>query len=123
MLNKLSKFDRAIDRLVVGIGDDYQKWSSPLKSDTKSMCDIKKRMIGEFKDGIKLKNGQKYIKVITGTSVWGFIAKEDGLLKGIPHKKGDVFKAAGWRAPAKWARGSIFSGKKFYSWTGPNYLI
>ena len=84
MLNKLSKFDRAIDRLVVGIGDDYQKWSSPLKSDTKSMCDIKKRMIGEFKDGIRLKNGQKYIKVITGTSVWGFIAKSDGVLKGIP---------------------------------------
>ncbi len=25
MLNKLSKFDKAIDKLVVGIGDDYDK--------------------------------------------------------------------------------------------------
>jgi len=57
-----------------------------------------------------------------GTSVWGFIANSAGELKGIPHKKGDVFKAASWRAPAKWARGSIFSSNKFYSWTGPNYL-
>ena len=32
----------------------------------------------------RLKNGQKYIKVITGTSVWGFIAKSDGVHKGIP---------------------------------------
>ena len=97
----ISKFDKAIDKLVVGIGDDYQKWSSPLKTDSKGMCDIKARMTGEFKDGIKLRNGQKYIKVITGTSVWGFIAKSDGVLKGIPYKRGDVFKAAGWRAPAK----------------------
>ena len=54
---------------------------------------------------------------------WGFIAKTDGVHKGIPHKKGDVFKAAGWRAPAKWARGNIFDGGKFYRWTGPNYLV
>ena len=80
-------------------------------------------MIDEFNNGLYVKSGKKYDKVITKGSVWGFIAKEDGLLKGIPHKKGDVFKAAGWAAPAKWARGSIFSDKKFYSWTGPNYLI
>ena len=73
--------------------------------------------------GINIKIGRKYIKVIQGGSVWGFIAAGDGSLKGIPHKKGDVFKAAGWRAPAKWARGSIFGKDKFYSWTGPNYLI
>ena len=48
----VSKFDKQLDKLVIGIGDDYQKWSSPLKSDSKSMCDIKKKMIGEFKDGI-----------------------------------------------------------------------
>ena len=118
-----SKFDKAIDKLVVGIGDDYSKWSSPLKTDSKGMCDIKARMTGEFKDGIKLRNGQKYIKVITGTSVWGFIANEDGVHKGIPHKKGDVFKAAGWAAPAKWARGSSFdTTRNWFRWTGPNYL-
>ena len=34
---KTSKFDKAIDKLVVGIGDDYQKWSSPLKTDDKGV--------------------------------------------------------------------------------------
>ena len=119
----VSKFDKAIDKLVVGIGDDYVKWSSPLKTDDKGMVDIKTRMAGEFKDGIKLRNGQKYIKVITGTSVWGFIAKSDGVHKGIPYRRGDVFKAAGWRVPAKHVRGSIFDDStSWFSWTGPRYL-
>ena len=61
-------------------------------------------------------NGVTYPMLVDG----GY--DEDGVHKGIPHKKGDVFKAAGWAAPAKWARGSIFSDDKFYSWTGPNYL-
>ena len=38
--------------------------------------------------------------------------------------KGDILKAAGWRAPAKHSRGSIFDSEmhKSFSWTGPNYL-
>ena len=117
------EFNQAVDNLLVGIGDDYTRWSSPLKTDEQNMVDIKTRMIGEFKDGIRLKNGQKYIKVITGTSVWGFIAKSDGVHKGIPYRRGDVFKAAGWRAPAKHVRGSIFDdSSSWYHWTGPRYL-
>ena len=117
------EFNQAVDNLLVGIGDDYTRWSSPLKTDEQNMVDIKTRMIGEFKDGIRLKNGQKYIKVITGTSVWGFIAKSDGVHKGIPYRRGDVFKAAGWRAPAKHVRGSIFDDStSWFSWTGPRYL-
>ena len=80
-------------------------------------------MIESFNKGLDIKLGRKYIKVMNGSSVWGFIANCDGSLKGVPHKKGDVFKAASWRAPAKWARGSIFNDTKFYRWTGPNYLI
>ena len=117
------EFNQAVDNLLVGIGDDYTRWSSPLKTDEQNMVDIKTKMIGEFKDGIKIRNGKKYVKVITGSSVWGFIAKTDGVHKGIPHKKGDVFKAAGWAAPAKWARGSIFdTNTNWFRWTGPNYL-
>ena len=63
-------------------------------------------------------------KVIHDNSVWGFVAKKDGVLKGIPYFVGDVFKAASWRAPAKHVRGSIFNGTSdWYQWTGPNYLI
>ena len=79
------EFNQAVDNLLVGIGDDYTRWSSPLKTDEQNMVDIKTRMIGEFKDGIKIRNGKKYVKVITGSSVWGFIAKDDGVHKGIPH--------------------------------------
>ena len=61
-------------------------------------------MIDEFNNGLRLSHGRKYIKVIQNGSVWGFIAVTDGVLKGIPYKFGDVFKAAGWRAPAKHVR-------------------
>ena len=113
----------SIEKLIEGIKEDYAGWGSNPNDLEDSHKETRLRMIDEFNKSVHVRSGKKYDKVITGTSVWGFIAKEDGLLKGIPHKKGDVFKAAGWRAPAKWARGSIFSGKKFYAWTGPNYLI
>jgi len=105
------KYIEAIDNLLEGIKKDYAKWTSSGFG------------IDKFNEGLFVKPGRKFDKVMKGTSVWGFIAKSDGSLKGIPHKKGDVFKAASWRAPAKWARGSIFSGEKFYAWTGPDYLI
>ena len=119
----MSNYNNAINNLLDGIKESYASWGSDIDSLTGSQKEIRLKMIDEFNNGVHVRSGKKYDKVITGTSVWGFIAKEDGLLKGIPHKKGDVFKAAGWRAPAKWARGSIFSSDKFYSWTGPNYLI
>jgi len=114
----------AIGNLMSGIKKDYANWGGNSTDDvTPERKNIRLKMIDEFNKGLDIKSGKKYDKVIQNGSVWGFIAKTDGVHKGIPHKKGDVFKAAGWRAPAKWARGSIFSGKKFYAWTGPNYLI
>ena len=54
--------------------------------------------------------------------MWGFVAKTDGVLKGIPYLEGDVFKAAGWAAPAKHVRGSIYDdNQNWFHWTGPNY--
>ena len=100
----------AIDNLLGGIKEDYANWTDWEEG------------IQRFNDELNVKSGRKYTKIMKGTSVWGFIANSDGELKGIPHKKGDVFKAASWRAPAKWARGNIYDGNKFYSWTGLNYL-
>jgi hypothetical protein len=72
---------------------------------------------------LSLVAGSKFVKVIHDNSVWGFIAKKDGLHKGLPMKVGDVFKPASWRAPAKHVRGSIFdTNTNWYRWTGPNYL-
>ena len=111
-----TKYNRHLDALLDGIGDSYANWGWGKPGPNTDR-------VNHFKDGLKIKPGRKFDKVIEKGRVWGFVAKTDGVHKGIPHKKGDVFKAAGWRAPAKWARGSIFSSDKFYSWTGPNYLI
>ena len=113
----------ALGNLMQGIKDDYAGWGSNPNDLSGSRKDIRLRMIDEFNRNLDVKSGRKFDKITTNGSVWGFVAKDDGVHKGIPHKMGDVFKAAGWSAPAKWARGSIFSDKKFYSWTGPNYLI
>ena len=72
---------------------------------------------------LRVDKGRKYIRLWDGTSAWGFIAKTNGVLKGIPYFVGDVFKAATWRAPAKHVRGTIFSSEtNWFSWTGPRYL-
>ena len=101
-------FDDAMDRLLLQIQVDYDNWS---------------RFNSRTLD-LKLKPGRKFVKVVNGTSVWGFVAKVDGVHKGLPMLKGDILKAAGWRAPAKHSRGSIFDSEmhKSFSWTGPNYL-
>tara|TARA_B100001094_G_scaffold287516_1_gene303131 strand:- start:4154 stop:4540 length:387 start_codon:yes stop_codon:yes gene_type:complete len=103
-------FDDAMDNLLGKIQENYDE-----------------RYMGssvEKKLDLTLKPGRKFIKVVEGSRVWGFIAKVDGVHKGIPMLKGDILKAAGWRAPAKHSRGSIFDSEmhKSFSWTGPNYL-
>ena len=104
-------FDSAMDRLVENIHKDYAGWSNRV----------------EYKKGIEtvditIKTGRKFIKIIRDNSVWGFVAKSDGMHKGVPMKMGDVLKAAGWSAPAKHTRGNIFDNKQdYFSWTGPDY--
>ena len=105
------KYDSAISDLLIGINNKYKSWN-PSKTYKPDGLDL------------SIKPGRKFDKVINDNSVWGFVAKTDGMLKGIPYFVGDVFKAAGWRAPAKHVRGSIFDGNSdWYAWTGPNYLI
>ena len=102
--------EQAIERLLEGIKKDYSKWSSNMG------------MIKEFNEKVRFTEGRKYIKILQGNSVWGFVAKTDGVLKGIPYLEGDVFKAAGWAAPAKHVRGSIYDdNQNWFQWTGPNY--
>ena len=110
MVNNGLEFDVAVDRLLDKIQEDYDKWGSRSGIDKKL--------------DLKLNKGRKFIKVIEGNRVWGFVANVDGLHKGIPMSKGDILKAAGWSAPAKHSRGSIFDKEmhKSFSWTGPNYL-
>ena len=120
-------YDDAVDNLLVGISKDYDNWSG-LNRDwfvsDESMKEIKEASAVKFKKTLTVKSGRKFDKVLHGNSVWGFVAKTDGVLKGIPYFVGDVFKAASWSAPAKHVRGTIFSDNtNWYQWTGPNYLI
>ncbi len=123
-------YNEALDNLIVGIGNDYDRWNNVdylddevLDSDNKRMKEIKTKSAIKFKEGLKVKPGRKFDKIMHGTSCWGFVAKKNGEHKGIPYFTGDVFKAATWRAPAKHVRGSIFyDGSDWYAWTGPNYL-
>ena len=78
--------------------------------------------------------GNKFIKIFMkyiqggSTSAWAFVAIDDGFNSTLGKwKKGDIFKPASWRAPAKHARGNIFDlsngpNCNITQWTGPNYL-
>ena len=119
MKNKMN-YKNQMNVLMDGIRKSYADWNG---NPVDSKDEVRLNMIERFNSTIRIDNGRKFDKIVTGTSVWGFVAKTDGVLKGIPYFKGDVFKAAGWRAPAKHVRGSIFSTENnWYSWTGPNYL-
>ena len=102
-------FDEAMNKLFFEIQHSYDTWGG--------------NRMNKVLD-LKLKVGRKFIKVVEGNRVWGFVAKVDGTHKGLPMLKGDILKAATWRAPAKHSRGSIFDSEmhKSFSWTGPNYL-
>ena len=84
-------FNEAMDTLLAKIQENYDNWGAGM----------------DKKLDLKLKPGRKFIKVVEGNRVWGFVAKVDGTHKGLPMAKGDILKAAGWRAPAKHSRGSI----------------
>ena len=106
-----TSFDDALNNLLENIQADYDNW-----------CDGTK--YGSMRDAkLSTKVGRKFIKIVRDNSVWGFVSRVDGTHKGLPLKVGDVLKAAGWRAPAKWQRGSIYdSGTNWFAWTGPRYL-
>ena len=107
-------FDEAMDNLLVKIQEDYDNWGSRTGIDKKL--------------DLSLDKGRKFIKVVEGSigqrRVWGFVSLVDGTHKGMPLKKGDIMKAAGWSGVAKHSRGNIFDTEfhKSFSWTGPNYL-
>ena len=104
--------------LVDSIQQDYLNWTS--RNGSKELTDINKRMIDEFNSTIVVKEGNKYIKIICGSSVWGFVVNTE---KDKLFRKGDILKAAGWAAPARnKARGNILDGGYSIQWTGPRYL-
>jgi hypothetical protein len=123
-LDTKKSYDSSVSTLLENIKVDYANWGSDIDKLDEPQKSIRLEMIDRFNSTLSVRNGRKFDKVVSNGSVWGFIAKTNGVLKGIPYFVGDVFKAAGWRAPAKHVRGSIFSNEtNWFSWTGPNYIV
>jgi len=71
---------------------------------------------------LQVEKGKKYIKLMDGTTVWGFISMVEGSIQGSPITKGDLLKPANWRTPAKHSRGNIFNETDRWNFYGPDYL-
>ena len=108
---KFDNIDDGIANMIAAAIYDYNNWSRNEASE-----EMKK----EFADGFVVKKGKKYIKILSGTSAWGFIVNTDD---DKLFKKGDLLKCAGWAAPARnRARGNVLEGNYGIDWTGPLYL-
>jgi len=109
-----------IETLLDTIKQDYYDWTVRCKKGAENFSDHNHKMIQEFNEGLTWTRGQKYIKIISNRSVWGFVVKTDNDKK---FRKGDILKAAGYNAPARnAARGNIIDGNYTVQWTGPLYL-
>ena len=117
-LNKLpydAEFLNALGELEMRIIEDYESF---ITRGGKDMTPVSQNMFDKFKDGLGYLPGNKYLKIITENSVWGFIN-----LKNKNFKEGDLLKAATWRAPAlNKPRGNVFDNNYVINWTGPKYL-
>ena len=98
-----------LDKYLEAIKADYANW---MAADT----DIRKKMVQEFNESVRVDEGSKYLKVVRSGGVHSFICKEDM----GKFKKGDILKAASWAAPAKnFARGNLIEGDfSKIRWTG-----
>jgi hypothetical protein len=100
--------------LIENIKEDYLNWTTRCAKGT--LSEINKTMIADFNEKITFKMGNKYIKVVTNNTDWGFVVNTDNDKK---FKMGDILKAAGWAAPARnFARGNILDGGYTVGWTG-----
>ena len=115
-----------VKNLIKAANADYCDGTSYDGSKTKT--DVMLEMEEKFKNGVSIKNGQKYIGIYTSSghqsSIWGGVAKKDSACGRV--KKGDILKAAGYGAytlVGAGRRGNVLEGNFSVSWTGANYLI
>ena len=109
-----------LDTLVELAKEDYRKWSemsSKFDGASHSRSKIKEDMIADYNREISYSAGSKYVKVITGSSVWGFVVRVHNDKK---FRFGDILKPAGWKTPARnFSRGNVVDRDfRGVSWTG-----
>ena len=109
--------DEGIINLMAGAKLDYERMST--RNGQNELTGYSKEQVDLWDHNTTVYEGKKYIKIVQGTGVFCFIAKED-----FKHfKKGDILKAAGYNKPAlNSARGNVLTGNYAIQWTGPLYL-
>tara|TARA_B100000925_G_scaffold61515_1_gene41368 strand:+ start:7 stop:384 length:378 start_codon:yes stop_codon:yes gene_type:complete len=118
-MREVNIMDKAIEKLIEKIKDDYARFM-PVTGENDTKDSIREKMQKEFFENITVKKGRKYTKIITGSSVWGFIVNAENDPK---FKQGDILKAAGWQMPTRnHSRGNIFADNYSVAWTGPHYM-
>jgi hypothetical protein len=106
-----SDLKAGLDRYITAIKADYAGYSP--------MSEIRAQMIKEFDAGICYEVHRKFIKVITGNGGWKSVHSFVMLADDGKFKRGDILKAASWKAPAKnFARGNVLGALKNVRWTG-----
>lgn len=101
---------------------DYDRWTNQSIAQDPITKRIREQMFNEFKTNIRIDEGSKFFKIVTnggggsGGSCHSFIVKNDM----GKFKRGDILKAASWRAPAKnFSRGNVLTGNfSNVRWTG-----
>ena len=113
---KSDKIGSGIQNMIQGAKDDYIKMST---MGGKELTGYSKDQVDKWENLWKVETGKKYIRVVRENGVFCFIVREDS----GKFKKGDILKAAGYRAPARnSARGNVLTGNYAIQWTGPLYL-
>ena len=127
-VKKATNLADGVKNLIAAANEDYVDRTNydglSYDEQSDSSKKISDEMNDKFVNGWTVKNGSKYIKLITKSgmqnSVWGFVVATDN---DKLFKKGDLLKPAGWNAPARNApRGNVLEGGFPVNWTGPLYL-
>ena len=114
---KCETLDEGIKFLMAGAKADYVAMSTSYGKKELTGYSLEQTSLWDSKT--KVMPGKKYIKIVQDTGVFCFIVREDS----GKFKKGDILKAAGYRAPARnSARGNVLTGNYNIQWTGPLYL-
>lgn len=108
----MQDFDKALEQFIEGCQKTFDESHPAVLA---AMVEVKlviRNRNAKYIAIDRVETNKESKKVVTA-SVHCFVAAKDGHTKGLgSFKQGDVLKAAGFKAPAKGARGNIFDEHK-----------
>jgi len=124
-MNNIDMYNKHLKRYTNHYTECYVKWQKRSIDANDYDAKLNKQFLKEALDSRPIvRPGRKFDKIVFRNSVMAFVAKANGVHKGIQYKLGDVFKSATRSQPAKHVRGSIFMKDydEWNTWTGPGYM-